>query len=47
MSMTKGISVLSVVKRVGTEFVAGTSYILDVLLWLHLPLARTSGSKEK
>jgi hypothetical protein len=25
--------VLSVIKRAGAEFVAGTSYILDVLLW--------------
>ena len=37
---------LSVVKKVGAEFIAGTSCTLDVLLGL-LPPARKRGSKEK
>jgi len=39
-----GEEVLSFLKRLGAEFVADTSYTLDVCERLHLPLARKSTS---
>jgi hypothetical protein len=41
-----GEEVLSFFGRFGAEFVAPTSYTLDVCERLHLSLARTSGSHE-
>ena len=37
--------VLSLFGRLGAEFVAPTSYVLDVCERLHLPLAQTNGSR--
>jgi len=41
-----GEEVLSFFGRFGAEFIAPTSYTLDVCERLHLPIARTSGSPE-
>jgi hypothetical protein len=41
---TIGEQVLSLFGRLGAEFVAPTSYALDVCERLHLPLAQTNGS---
>lgn len=41
---TMGEQVLSLLGRLGAEFVAPTSYALDVCERLHLPLAQTNGS---
>ena len=41
-----GEEVLSFLKRLGTEFVADTSYNLDVCERLHLPLARNGLSHQ-
>ena len=40
---TLGEQVLSLLGRLGAEFVAPTSYALDVCERLHLPLAQTNG----
>jgi len=42
---TVGEQVLSLFGRLGAEFVAPTSYALDVCERLHLPLAQTNGSR--
>jgi hypothetical protein len=42
---TLGEQILSLFGRLGAEFVAPTSYALDVCERLHLPLAKTNGSR--
>lgn len=41
-----GEQVLSLLGRLGAEFVASTSYALDACERLRLPLAKTNGSRE-
>jgi hypothetical protein len=42
-----GEDVLSLLKRLGAEFIAETAYSLDVCERLGLPLTRTNGSGER